>query len=241
MPTRTYYLHPKHFVAVDCSIFGYEDGELKLLLYPRGFEPARGKWSLMGGFVGEKESLEDAARRVMFQTTGLSNLFLEQASVFSLPGRDPGARVISVNFVSLIRIDLHDKDLLEEMGAQWWPVTRLPEMIFDHDEMVKNALLQLQQKAMTQSLGKELLPGKFTLTQLRSLYNAIFQKILDPGNFRKKILSMETIERLDIKNATTSKKGAFYYRFIDSVMLNQSKSVFNLLVLLFMNSEMIFS
>jgi len=241
MPTRTYYLHPKHFVAVDCSIFGYEDGELKLLLYPRGFEPARGKWSLMGGFVGEKESLEDAARRVMFQTTGLSNLFLEQASVFSLPGRDPGARVISVNFVSLIRIDLHDKDLLEEMGAQWWPVTRLPEMIFDHDEMVKNALLQLQQKAMIQSLGKELLPEKFTLTQLRSLYNAIFQKILDPGNFRKKILSMETIERLDIKNATTSKKGAFYYRFIDSVMLNQSKSVFNLLVLLFMNSEMIFS
>ena len=113
MPTRTYYLHPKHFVAVDCSIFGYEDGELKLLLYPRGFEPARGKWSLMGGFVGEKESLEDAARRVMLQTTGLSNLFLEQASVFSLPGRDPGARVISVNFVSLIRIDLHDKDLLE--------------------------------------------------------------------------------------------------------------------------------
>jgi len=241
MPSRTYYLHPKHFVAVDCSIFGYEDGELKLLLYPRGFEPARGKWSLMGGFVGEKESLEDAARRVMFQTTGLSNLFLEQASVFSLPGRDPGARVISVNFVSLIRIDLHDKDLLEEMGAQWWPVTRLPEMIFDHDEMVKNALLQLQQKAMIQSLGKELLPEKFTLTQLRSLYNAIFQKILDPGNFRKKILSMETIERLDIKNATTSKKGAFYYRFIDSVMLNQSKSVFNLLVLLFMNSEMIFS
>ncbi len=241
MPSRTYYLHPKHFVAVDCSIFGYEDGELKLLLYPRGFEPARGKWSLMGGFVGEKESLEDAARRVMLQTTGLSNLFLEQASVFSLPGRDPGARVISVNFVSLIRIDLHDKDLLEEMGAQWWPVTRLPEMIFDHDEMVKNALLQLQQKAMTQSLGKELLPGKFTLTQLRSLYNAIFQKTLDPGNFRKKILSMETIERLDIKNATTSKKGAFYYRFIDSVMLNQSKSVFNLLVLLFMNSELIFS
>ena len=241
MPTRTYYLHPKHFVAVDCSIFGYEDGELKLLLYPRGFEPARGKWSLMGGFVGEKESLEDAARRVMLQTTGLSNLFLEQASVFSLPGRDPGARVISVNFVSLIRIDLHDKDLLVETGAKWWPVTRLPEMIFDHDEMVKNALLQLQQKAMIKSLGKELLPEKFTLTQLRSLYNAIFQKILDPGNFRKKILSMETIERLDIKNTTTSKKGAFYYRFIDSVMLNQSKSVFNLLVLLFMNSELIFS
>ena len=241
MPSRTYYLHPKHFVAVDCSIFGYEDGELMLLLYPRGFEPARGKWSLMGGFVEQEESLEDAARRVLLQTTGLNNLFLEQASVFSLPGRDPGARVISVNFVSLVRIDLHDKDLLVETGAKWWPVTRLPEMIFDHDEMVKNALLQLQQKAMIKSLGKELLPEKFTLTQLRSLYNAIFQKILDPGNFRKKILSMETIERLDIKNATTSKKGAFYYRFIDSVMLNQSKSVFNLLVLLFMNSELIFS
>lgn len=241
MPTRNYNLHPKHFVAVDCSIFGYEDGELMLLLYPRGFEPARGKWSLMGGFVGEEESLEDAARRVLLQTTGLSNLFLEQASVFSLPDRDPGARVISVNFVSLIRIDLHDKDLLVETGAKWWPITRLPEMIFDHQLMVQNALFQLQQKAMIKSLGKELLPDKFTLTQLRNLYNAIFQKTLDPGNFRKKILSMETIERMDIKNTSTSKKGAFYYRFIDSVLLQPGRSVFNLLVLLFMNGVLILS
>lgn len=186
---------------------------MKLLLYPRGFEPALGKWSLMGGFVQEDESLEDAARRVLLQITGLRNIFLEKASAFSLPNRDTGSRVISMTFVALVRIDLHDKELVRESGAKWWPVTKLPELIFDHGAMVQNALDLLQQKAMINLIGQELLPEKFTLTQLRNLYEAIFQKTLDPGNFRKKVLSMEKIERLNEKNMNESKKGAFYYRF----------------------------
>ncbi|MCE1200412.1 MAG: NUDIX domain-containing protein, partial [Marinilabiliales bacterium] len=96
-----YESYPKHYVAVDCTIFGYEEGELKLLLYPRGFEPARGKWSLMGGFVQERESLEEAARRILLQTTGLHDIFLEQVAGYSIPDRDPGARVISIGFVAL--------------------------------------------------------------------------------------------------------------------------------------------
>src|SRR5690554_5136368 len=99
------YNHPKLLVAVDCVIFGYEDAELKLLLFRRQIEPSKGKWSLLGGFVDSDESLEDAAMRVLYKTTGLKNIFLEQVGAFSAVDRDPGARVISVAFVALIRID----------------------------------------------------------------------------------------------------------------------------------------
>ena len=208
-----YKQYPKHYVAVDCSIFGYEDGELKLLLYPRGFEPSQGKWSLMGGFVQENESVEEAAGRVLLQTTGLKDIYLEQAAAFSKPDRDPGARVISMSFVALIRIDIHDKDLVRESGAHWWPVTKLPAMIFDHQAIVENALSLLQQEASIGLIGNELLPEMFTLMQLRNLYEAIFQRTFDPGNFRKKVLSIDLLERLNVKNTTESKKGAFYYQF----------------------------
>lgn len=215
-PADIYGQNSRHYVAVDCSIFGYEDGELKLLLYPRGFEPSQGKWSLMGGFVRDKESLEEAAGRVLFQTTGLHDIFLEQVSAFSKPDRDPGARVISVTFVALIRIDLHDQELASQNGAKWWPVKKLPEMIFDHAEMVRNSLSYLQHKAVVVLLGKELLPEKFTLMQLRNLYEALFLRPFDPGNFRKKVLSLDILERLDEKNTSESRKGAYYYRYIKS-------------------------
>ena len=208
-----YKQHPKHYLAVDCSIFGYENGELKLLLYPRGFEPSLGKWSLMGGFVQENESVEEAAGRVLMQTTGLKDIFLEQASAFSKPDRDPGARVISMTFVALIRIDIHDKDLVRENGAHWWPVTKLPSMVFDHEAIVANALGLLQQRASIDLIGKELLPEMFTLMQLRNLYEAIFLKTFDPGNFRKKVLSIDILERLNLKNTSESKKGAYYFQF----------------------------
>ena len=208
-----YKQHPKHYLAVDCSIFGYENGELKLLLYPRGFEPSLGKWSLMGGFVQENESVEEAAGRVLMQTTGLKDIFLEQASAFSKPDRDPGARVISMTFVALIRIDIHDKDLVRENGAHWWPVTKLPSMVFDHEAIVANALGLLQQRASIDLIGKELLPEMFTLMQLRNLYEGIFLKTFDPGNFRKKVLSIDILERLNLKNTSESKKGAYYFQF----------------------------
>jgi len=213
MLSELYKQYPKHYVAVDCSIFGYEDGELKLLLYPRGFEPSFGKWSLMGGFVQENESMEEAARRVLLQTTGLKDIFLEQGKAFSKPDRDSGARVISMTFVALIRIDIHDKDLVRESGAHWWPITKLPALIFDHEEIVANGLKLLQQEASIDLIGKELLPEMFTLIQLRNLYEAIFQKTFDPGNFRKKVLSVGILERLNLKNTRESKKGAFYYQF----------------------------
>lgn len=202
----------KVFVSVDCVVFGYEDDQLKLLLYPRAFEPVKGSWSLMGGFVKKDESAEDAAIRVLFETTGLSNIFLEQVSTFSEPFRDPFERVISIVYFALIRITQSDEELIKNYGAKWWPVTKLPKLIFDHRKMVKKAMSILQQKAVTSLVGIELLQEKFTFMQLRKLYEAIYQREFDPGNFRKKILSLGVLERLNQKNSTESKKGAYYYR-----------------------------
>ncbi|MCF6358474.1 MAG: NUDIX domain-containing protein [Draconibacterium sp.] len=209
---KLYSNHPKHFVAVDCVIFGYRNEELCLLLYPRGFEPSQGKWSLMGGFIQKNESSEEAAKRVLNQTTGLKNIYLEQIETFTQPNRDPEARVISIGYYALSRMDEYDEKTVREHGAHWWPITELPQMIFDHANMVEKALIKLQQKSGYSIVGKELLPEKFTLMQLRKLYEAIFQREFDPGNFRKKILSLDTLQRLNTKNYSESKKGAFYYK-----------------------------
>ncbi|WP_203532701.1 NUDIX hydrolase [Draconibacterium halophilum] len=208
---KHYTKHPKHFVAVDCVILGYDEGELCLLLYPRGFEPSKGAWSLMGGFVQDNESADAAAKRVLKQTIGLEEIFMEQVGAFANPDRDPEARVISLAYYALVRMDEHDKACVRENGAHWWPISELPEMIFDHGEMVEQALVKLQQEAGYRLIGKELLADKFTLLQLRKLYEAIFQREFDPGNFRKKILSLNVLERLNEKDSSESKKGAFYY------------------------------
>jgi ADP-ribose pyrophosphatase YjhB (NUDIX family) len=204
--------NPRHFVSVDCVILGYQEEEIKLLIYPRSFEPYKGKWSLLGGFVRENESADEAAARILKQTTGLEQIFLEQVSAFSDPSRDPEARVISIAYYALIRIDLHDEQRVKENGAFWVPVRKLPNLIFDHREMYEKALVKLQQKASYSLCGSELLPEKFTLIQLRKLYEAIFQREFDPGNFRKKILSLGILEKLSMKDASESKKGAFYYK-----------------------------
>jgi len=203
----------KHYVAVDCVIFGYEDEALKVLLYPRGFEPSVGKWSLLGGFVESHETLGDAARRVLFNTTGLQNIYQEQVHTFSNVIRDPAGRVISVAYFALIRINQQDIGLLNEHGAQWWPVTQLPDLIFDHREMIQYSLLQLQKKAGSELIGKELLGEPFTIINLKKLYQAIFQHELDAGNFRKKVLSLGLLQNTGLKDKTESKKGAFYYKY----------------------------
>jgi ADP-ribose pyrophosphatase YjhB (NUDIX family) len=189
-------------------------------------EPAMGKWSLMGGFIGSDESLENAAMRVLSATTGLKDIYLEQVAAFSAVDRDPGARVISIAFVALIRIDQHDKALVRENGAHWWPLKQLPELIFDHDQIIEGGLQLLQKRASYELTGKDLLPEKFTLMQLRSLYEAIYQRSFDPGNFRKKVLSLNVLERLNIKNTTESKKGAFYYRFKENEDVSYGDRIF---------------
>lgn len=224
MKTGTYN-HATHLVAVDCIILGYENAELKLLLFNRQIEPSKGGWSLVGGWVEPDETVENAARRVNHKITGLDDVFLEQVHVFSEPNRDPGGRVISVAFFALMRIDKHDKELVEKHGARWFSLTELPPLIFDHNQMVDCALEKLRFKASYELMGEQLLPEKFTLLQLRQLYNAIFMKEFDPGNFRKKILSLRILEKLTTKNTMESRKGAFYYQFKKDTVPNTINSI----------------
>jgi ADP-ribose pyrophosphatase YjhB (NUDIX family) len=210
---QAYSLQDKHLVSVDNVIFGYHEGQLKLLLFERNLQPSIGKWSLVGGWVNSDESVEDAANRVLVKITGLSNIFMEQVQVFSKPQRDPGGRVMSVVFYALIKIQELNHQLVDQFNAQWWPVSSLPELIFDHEAMVESALEKLRQKASYDLVGRDLLSNEYTMTELRQLYNSIFMKTFDPGNFRKKILSLNAMERLDKKDTSESKKGAFYYRF----------------------------
>jgi len=206
---------PRHLVAVDCIIFGYDilEKELKLLLIKRGFEPAKGKWSLAGGFVLENESLDEAASRILFNLTGLKNVYMQQNYTYGEVNRDPGARVISTSYYALIKIQNIDNRLAEINGAHWRPISRLPELIFDHPKMVERALEELRNQIKIKPVGFELLPEKFTLVQLQDLYEAICQRKIDKRNFRKKILSMNLLEKLDEKEKLTSRKGAWYYRF----------------------------
>ncbi len=229
MTNLVYRNYTKHYLSVDCVILGYEEEELKLLLYPRGFAPEEGKWSLLGGFVNENETIDNAALRVLYNTTGLEEIYLEQVHSFSEPDRDPGARVVSIAYYALVKINQQDIDLVREHGAHWWPLSKLPDLIFDHRRMVDKSIERLQQKASSQLIGSELLPETFTLIQLRNLYNAIFLRTFDPGNFRRKILSLDVLERLDIKDMSGSKKGAFYYRFTQKSLDMKFKPIFNLI------------
>jgi 8-oxo-dGTP diphosphatase len=205
--------HDKHLVALDCIIFGFDEGELKLLLLKRKFEPAMGEWSLMGGFLKSNESLDDGARRILYQLTGLTDIYMEQLHVFGELDRDPGERTISIAYYALIKVDDNDRKLAEAHGAQWITLKNVPDLVFDHNKMVDKALKTLKSRTVRKPIGFELLPEKFTLPQLQALYEAINQEQLDKRNFRKRILEMGLLEKMDEKEKETSKKGAFYYKF----------------------------
>jgi 8-oxo-dGTP diphosphatase len=206
---------PKLLVAVDAIIFGFNENEheLKLLLLKRQFPPEKGKWSLMGGFVNIDENLDNAAHRIVSQLTGLDNVYMEQLFAFGDVNRDAGGRIISVAYFSLIKINDHDSELVKKHGASWISLSEIPELIFDHPEMINRALRKLRIRARTQPIGFELLPEKFTIPQLQRLYEAIYQIPFDKRNFRRKLLAMGLLEKLEEKEKETSKKGAFYYQF----------------------------
>jgi len=214
MSENSFYSHAKPIlVAVDCIIFGFHKGQLKLLLFKRKVNPFIHEWSLIGSFVQPSESIQQAAARVLIESTGLLDIFMEPLACYGAINRDPGARVISQAYYSLIRIDTQEKLGVENFQARWFDFEQLPTLILDHHQMIQDALALLRSKARYRPIGFELLPEKFTIPQLRTLYEAIYQRTLDRRNFRKKILSMDILEKLTEKDKTTSKKGAFLYRF----------------------------
>ena len=205
--------HPTFHVAVDCIIFGFDQSELKLLIHKRRFEPAQGQWSLFGGFVKKDEGLDEAANRVLFELTGLDKIYMEELQSYGKVERDPAARVISVAYYALIPAKEYSEASSNNHGATWVSMKELPKLIMDHKLMVAKGLRRLKRRASTQPLGFELLPREFTMPQLQALYEAIYQSTLDKRNFRKKILSMEVLIKLNEKDMSGSRKGAFLYRF----------------------------
>jgi 8-oxo-dGTP diphosphatase len=199
-------------VAVDCIIFGYDGAELKLLLIKRGLEPQIGKWSLMGGFVQAKESLNQAANRVLLQLTGLDKVYLEQLHCFGEPTRDPIEKTISVTYFSLLDVSQYKQQLSSEFHAEWFSLKKLPKLIFDHNEMVQMARAKLRYKASLHPILFELLTEKFTLPQLQGLFEEVYNTQFDKRNFSRKILSTGLVLKQNEKDKATSKRGAYYYK-----------------------------
>jgi 8-oxo-dGTP diphosphatase len=201
----------KCLVALDSIIFGFDGSELKLLLVKRGVENERETWSLMGGWLQPDETLEQAAERILCELTDLKDVYLEQLGGFGNPNRDPVQRTVSIAFFALINVPDYDAHISHAYEAQWFPISQLPELLFDHGDMVTKAIEKLRYKAAFHPIGFELMPEKFTILQLQTLYKAIFNKDIDKRNFSRKILSTNLLIKLKEKQRGVSKKGAFLY------------------------------
>lgn len=205
--------HSRILVSVDCIIFGFDNNKLKLLIGKRQMDPGRGEWSLYGGFVGENESLEDAAQRVLLNLTGLSNTYMKQIGAFSAVDRDPGERVISVAYCALINVKDYDNSLLEKHNVEWVCIENMPRLYSDHSEMVRKAISQLRRRISIEPVSFNLLPELFTLTQLQHVFEAVMGGEIDKRNFRKRIKTMDFVERTEFVDKVSSKRGAALYRF----------------------------
>ena len=197
------YQYPRAALTVDCVVFGFDGGELKVLLIQRALEPFKGKWALPGGFVRVDETIDDAARRELAEETGLQRVFLEQLYTFGDTGRDPRERVVSVAYYALVKLSDHRaKAATDAAHAEWFLISKVPKLAFDHGKILAVALERLKGKVRYQPIGFELLPPKFTLSELQHLYEAVLETVLDKRNFRKKVRGFGLL--LPLKESTTS-------------------------------------
>ena len=208
------YEYPRPALTVDCVVFGLDAAALKVLLIQRGEPPFVGAWALPGGFVQMDETLEAAALRELEEETGLTRLYLEQLYSFGDPGRDPRGRVVTVAYYALVRLADHAaRAASDASAAAWFPVGALPELAFDHATITQRALERLRGKLGYQPIGFELLPAKFTLTELQRMYELILERPLDKRNFRKKALALGILTALDETERGVAHRAARLYRF----------------------------
>ena len=213
-------------VAVDCIIFGFNDNKLELLLIKKKDNPEKGKWSLIGGFVGFDEDLDEAANRILSDLSGLQNIYMEQIKTFGKVNRCSFDRIISSTYSAFVLKSSYTEDQIKKYNAQWFPITEVPELIFDHNDMVDIAIKRMRRRVRNFPIAFNLLPLKFTLPQLQVLYEGILDEELDKRNFRRKVAQMNYLVRLEEKDMSESRRGAFLYRFDEALF--EKEQNFNL-------------
>lgn len=223
------YDYPKPAVTIDCVVFGLdEDNQLKVMLIQRDIAPFEGEWALPGGFVRLYETLDEAAQRELREETGIDRIFLEQLYTFGDIERDPRERVITVAYYGLINLGEYAiKATTDARNAAWFAVKKVPPLAFDHQMILKVALSRLQSKVRYEPIGFELLPKKFTLSQLQTLYEIILGQELDKRNFRRKILKMNLLTELNEKQTGVSHRAAQLYQFDEQKYLQLKEKGFN--------------
>lgn len=222
------YSHARPALTVDCVVFGLDEADLKVLLIQRDLEPFAGRWALPGGFVHLDETLDQAARRELQEETGLTKVFLEQLYTVGDVDRDPRERVITVAYFALVRLSDHQvQAATDARNAAWFAIDDLPRLAFDHETIVAMALQRLQGKVRYQPIGFELLPPKFSLTQLQRMYEIILERELDKRNFRKKVLSLDILQDLDEVEQDVAHRAARLYRFDERKYRQKVKDGFN--------------
>jgi 8-oxo-dGTP diphosphatase len=222
------YEYARGALTVDCVVFGLDDKELKVMLIKRGIAPFKGKWALPGGFVRLNETLDEAARRELEEETGLSKIYLEQLFTFGAIDRDPRERVVSVAYYALVNLSDHNVQAASDASdAAWFGVHDVPSLAFDHAEILQTALERLRGKLRYQPVGFELLPKKFTLSQLQHLYELVLERELDKRNFRKRVLAMDLLEELDEVEQDVAHRAARLYRFDERKYRRLARAGFN--------------
>ena len=209
------YKFPRPGITVDCVVFGLDELEsLKVILIQRKLPPFQGQWALPGGFVHLDETLEEAAWRELREETGIQDVFLEQLYTFSALNRDPRERIITVAYYALVNLgEYHLKATTDAADAAWFALDNLPQLAFDHLQIFQTALNRLRGKIRYEPIGFELLPKKFTLSQIQKLYETVLGKRLDKRNFRKKILKMNLLLQLDEMQTDVAHRAARLYQF----------------------------
>lgn len=207
-----YNSYPQFYVSVDCIIFGFKEGHLKVLIHQRPYEPGMDELSLIGGFVQANESVDSSAKRILKEFTGLDNVYMRQLATYGEIERDPGERVISIVYYALINVNDYDTTLSDIHNAKWVDVDKLPILCFDHNEMVQQARRVVGETIKNQPIGSNLLPRYFTLTLLQTLYESILGTPIDKRNFRRSISEKEFIQATDMIDRS-SRRGATLYQF----------------------------
>lgn len=215
-------------ITIDCVFFGFNKESLEVLLVQHAQGESKGKWGLLGGWLQLEESADDAAQRILQELTGLEDIYLEQLKAFTNPKRVLERRVVTIGYYTLVnREDYNIKASLKVIEAKWYKINEIPELIFDHNEILDFSLLQLRNRVRQAPIGFNLLPEKFTLLQLMHLYEEILGIELDKSNFRRKVLHMKLLQALDEKQKDVSHRAAKLYKFDAEIYKKLTEKGFN--------------